>query len=566
MAGFETSQSPFLSLRSYTKDIMAIVLRTAYSTLKGQLVRSIMYPKPVDFRFTKDLFKFILFLACISGCGFIYTICVMIARGNTLRRIIVRSLDIITITVPPALPAAMSVGIINAQLRLKKKEIFCISPSTINTCGAINVVCFDKTGTLTEDGLDFHVVRPVQQGLENEEKANKIEFLDEMTELKSREGLPFGGDIVKAIATCHSLTSSTFSSLAKKKKLLKRRREKEEKLEKRRDFKRNSLNHFRRLCIEAKKDSSIMKSALGVTHEVFGEMSRAMSEARYNCKLASEEQVALFLIFTTSGTSYGKLALNIGISKSSVSTIIGRVARRVNKRFRQIRLPETPEKWREVEDSFVRRKLLRTLGALDGKHVRIRAPPSSGSLFHNYKYFYSFILLALVDGDGRFLYIDIGSPGSCNDATVYNSSQLKLTLDQSKNLPKPSYWNDDEVFPSFIVADGAFSLAQNLMKPFCRRNMSDEEFVFNTSLSAARVKSEHAFGLLSSRFRILRKELECQYKTSVNIVHALCQIHNALIPITAKTRTCEDLEEVDVVPYGTGAEQRDFLAYHLFNK
>lgn len=80
-------------------------------------------------------------------------------RGNTLRRIIVRSLDIITITVPPALPgnlyfqftlvvenisgnfsAAMSVGIINAQLRLKKKEIFCISPSTINTCGAINVV------------------------------------------------------------------------------------------------------------------------------------------------------------------------------------------------------------------------------------------------------------------------------------------------------------------------------------------------------------------------------------------------------------------------------------------
>lgn len=37
--------------------------------------------------------------------------------------------------------AAMSVGIINAQLRLKKKDIYCISPSTINTCGAINVVC-----------------------------------------------------------------------------------------------------------------------------------------------------------------------------------------------------------------------------------------------------------------------------------------------------------------------------------------------------------------------------------------------------------------------------------------
>lgn len=192
------------------KKVKAIVLRTAYSTLKGQLVRSIMYPKPVDFRFTKDLFKFILFLACISGCGFLYTIVVMIMRGNTLRRIIVRSLDIITITVPPALPAAMSVGIINAQLRLKKKEIFCISPSTINTCGAINVVCFDKTGTLTEDGLDFHVVRPVKAAKIESETENStvgcISFMDEMTELTSRAGLPFEGDLVKAIATCHSLT------------------------------------------------------------------------------------------------------------------------------------------------------------------------------------------------------------------------------------------------------------------------------------------------------------------------------------------------------------------------
>ncbi|KHJ93431.1 haloacid dehalogenase-like hydrolase [Oesophagostomum dentatum] len=131
--------------------------------MKGQLVRSIMYPKPVDFRFTKDLFKFVGFLGCISGCGFIYTIIIMVLRGSTLRRVIVRALDIITITVPPALPAAMSVGIINAQLRLKNKEIYCISPSTINTCGAINVVCFDKTGTLTEDGLDFHVLRGVNE-------------------------------------------------------------------------------------------------------------------------------------------------------------------------------------------------------------------------------------------------------------------------------------------------------------------------------------------------------------------------------------------------------------------
>ncbi|PAV92292.1 hypothetical protein WR25_13111 [Diploscapter pachys] len=178
--------------------VKAIVLHTAYSTLKGQLVRSIMYPKPVDFRFTKDLFKFIMFLGCISGCGFLYTMIIMRMRGSTWSKVITRALDIITITVPPALPAAMSVGIINAQIRLRKKQIYCISPSTINTCGAINVVCFDKTGTLTEDGLDFYMIRPVVE--DSGDRQFGIETTDVRPEMQS------GDEIIKALACCHSLT------------------------------------------------------------------------------------------------------------------------------------------------------------------------------------------------------------------------------------------------------------------------------------------------------------------------------------------------------------------------
>lgn len=60
------------------------------------------------------------------------------------KTIIIESLDIITITVPPALPAAMTAGIVYAQRRLKGIGIFCISPQRINICGQINLVCFDK--------------------------------------------------------------------------------------------------------------------------------------------------------------------------------------------------------------------------------------------------------------------------------------------------------------------------------------------------------------------------------------------------------------------------------------
>lgn len=63
-----------------------------------------MYPKPVDLRFTSDLFKFVGFLGCIAFCGFSYTIVTMIVRGIDMRTVIVRALDIITVVVPPALP------------------------------------------------------------------------------------------------------------------------------------------------------------------------------------------------------------------------------------------------------------------------------------------------------------------------------------------------------------------------------------------------------------------------------------------------------------------------------
>lgn len=58
--------------------------------------------------------------------------------------VVKKALDVITIAVPPALPAALTTGIIYAQKRLKKKGIFCISPQRINVCGQLNLVCFDK--------------------------------------------------------------------------------------------------------------------------------------------------------------------------------------------------------------------------------------------------------------------------------------------------------------------------------------------------------------------------------------------------------------------------------------
>ncbi|XP_052761009.1 polyamine-transporting ATPase 13A3-like isoform X1 [Mya arenaria] len=172
--------------------VKAVVFRTGFSTAKGELVRSILYPKPVDFRFNRDTYKFVGILAGVAFVGFVYTIVLMVNRGDAAGDIALRALDLITIAVPPALPAALTVGIVFAQSRLKTARIYCISPRSINVCGGINTVCFDKTGTLTEDGLDMHSVVPV-----NDEKFEPgITHLNLLPRCKFMTGM----------ATCHSLT------------------------------------------------------------------------------------------------------------------------------------------------------------------------------------------------------------------------------------------------------------------------------------------------------------------------------------------------------------------------
>lgn len=122
-------------------------------TAKGEMVRSILYPKPVDFKFTQDAFKWVGVLLFIALIGMGYTITLLVLRGEDIKWILRRSLDVITIVIPPALPAAMTIGIVYAQKRLKAHHIFCINSSMINVGGIIDLFCFDKVITSIMDTI-----------------------------------------------------------------------------------------------------------------------------------------------------------------------------------------------------------------------------------------------------------------------------------------------------------------------------------------------------------------------------------------------------------------------------
>ena len=193
--------------------------------------------------------------------------------------------------------------------------------------------------------------------------------------------------------------------------------------------------------------------------------------------------------------------------------------------------PTTPEAWKEVAKVFKNRwNLPHCVGAIDGKHVAIRKPKKSGSYYYNYKHFFSIVMLAVVDADYKFLYVDIGANGAGSDAGIFNDTELKQALEDDKiGLPPPEPLpHDDQPIAYFIVADDAFALKTWMMKPLPIRNMSVNQRIFNYRLSRATKVVVNVFGILASRFRCLLGTMPQSPQRVTDIALTCCVLHNLL--------------------------------------
>lgn len=193
---------------------LGLVVRTGFDTTKGSLIRSMLFPKPSGFKFYRDSFRYISVMAGVALFGFIASLINFVRLRVEWHVIIIRALDLVTIVVPPALPATLAIGTSFAISRLKKKQIFCISPQRVNVGGKLDIMCFDKTGTLTEDGLDILGVRVVS----GEGRSPKRTFCEtvsqseQLTALALQHGYQSNGcnsyrSALFTMTTCHSLRS-----------------------------------------------------------------------------------------------------------------------------------------------------------------------------------------------------------------------------------------------------------------------------------------------------------------------------------------------------------------------
>ncbi|XP_063144151.1 polyamine-transporting ATPase 13A2 isoform X8 [Rattus norvegicus] len=157
--------------------VLAVVTRTGFCTAKGGLVSSILHPRPISFKFYRHSMKFVAALSVLALLGTIYSIIILYRNRVPVKEIVIRALDLVTVVVPPALPAAMTVCTLYAQSRLRTQGIFCIHPLRINLGGKLRLVCFDKVleegsaaGSAPETQV-LVVMRPPPRGPQQQEES-----------------------------------------------------------------------------------------------------------------------------------------------------------------------------------------------------------------------------------------------------------------------------------------------------------------------------------------------------------------------------------------------------------
>lgn len=215
-----------------------------------------------------------------------------------------------------------------------------------------------------------------------------------------------------------------------------------------------------------------------------------------------------------------------------------------------LQVPETENEWLKIANEFERKwQFNHCVGAIDGKHILIEKPPDSGSIYYNYKGTFSIVLLGIVNANYEFIYVNAGTNGSISDGGVFNHTSFhEKLLSKQLHLPGPSILpSSDVVAPYCLVADSAFAMHENLLKPYPQKNLTHDKRIYNYRLSRARRIVENTFGILAERFRVFKKPITINVENVPIIVMASCFLHNFLRKKSANyvTRNCVDREDTE---------------------
>ncbi|XP_049794256.1 uncharacterized protein LOC126203910 [Schistocerca nitens] len=263
---------------------------------------------------------------------------------------------------------------------------------------------------------------------------------------------------------------------------------------------------------------------------MIGETTSKRNTKMREC-ISAEEKLAVTLRHLGTGNSMRSLHFEFLLVRSTIADIIRDTC---TSKWEMLKVeymkPPTTEEWKNISDKYEKTAdFPHCVGSIDGKHVRIVKPWTSGSEFYNYKKYFSIVLMAIVDSKYCFRFIDVAAFGQ-GDSNMFKATELGKTLyQQALNLSEAAPLPNDPCglkIPCVFVVDEAFAMSEHLMRPYPAKNLTNKQKVFNYRLSRARRYVECAFGILSNKWRYFHRPVDVNVDVADTIVQACCVLHN----------------------------------------
>ena len=265
--------------------------------------------------------------------------------------------------------------------------------------------------------------------------------------------------------------------------------------------------------------------------------------------ITPEVRLAVCLYRLARGDYLHTIAELVGLGTATVSLITKEVCEalvsRLWDKYVNKNMPKDLNSLRDTMESFDREWQFQCcFGAVDGCHIPIKCPnggAESAKEYHNFKGFYSVVVMAIVDAHYRFSWASSGYPGNSHDAIIFQSTSLFHCISDGSFIPNYSKKDGEvDIYPT-LIGDSAFPFLPWLMKPYGSAVLTEMQRYFNYRLSRARMVVEGAFGQLKGRWRILQRKNESKVST-VRIMSLACIIlHNICIDVNDKCSSAWDL-------------------------
>lgn len=244
----------------------------------------------------------------------------------------------------------------------------------------------------------------------------------------------------------------------------------------------------------------------------------------------NNKTIFLYFRYLATGCSLTELHYTFRVGRSTASCIIKEVCEAIWVCLAKAAIPPlSTQRFLDIASGFEKNaNFPNVIGAIDGKHIRTKQPPNSGSMYFNYKGYFSTVLFAMCDANYCFTYIEVGSYGKSSDAGIFNNSILfEKICDNSLGIPPPRLLpNSTEMFPYVILGDEAFPLSENLLRPYGGKQLAEDKQTFNNRLSIARRYIECTFGILANKWRIFHRPIDVDIDFANSIIKASCVLHN----------------------------------------